>query len=78
VVDKITLLCYNRIKLERRYVMKNEYKEKYKELLMQYQLIMSGVSLKELKIYVDAINDYYEQRKMCDLMCGGVENDYNI
>lgn len=58
--------------------MKNKYKEMYEELLMQYQLTMSGVNLEELKIYVDAINDYYEQRKMCDLMCGGVEDDSNI
>lgn len=58
--------------------MKNKYKEMYEELLMQYQLTMSGVNLEELKIYVDAINDYYEQRKMCDLMCGGVKNDCDI
>lgn len=58
--------------------MKNKYKEMYEELLMQYQLTMSDVTLEELKIYVDAINDYYEQRKMCDLMCGGVEDDSNI
>ena len=58
--------------------MKNKYKEMYEELLMQYQLTMSGVNLEELKIYVDAINDYYEQRKLCDLMCGGVEDDSDI
>ena len=58
--------------------MKNEYKEKYKELLMQYQLTMSGINLKELKVHADAINDYYEQRKLCELMCGGVEDDCNI
>jgi hypothetical protein len=58
--------------------MKNKYKEMYEELLMQYQLTMSGVNLEELKIYVDAINDYYEQRKMCELMCGGVEDDSDI
>ena len=58
--------------------MKNEYKEKYKELLMQYQLTMSGVNLKELKTHVDAINDYYEQRKLCELMCGGDKNDCDI
>ena len=58
--------------------MKNKYKEMYEELLMQYQLTMSGVNLEELKIYVDAINDYYEQRKMCELMCGGAEDDCNI
>ncbi len=58
--------------------MKNKYKEMYEELLTQYQLTMSGVNLEELKIYVDAINDYYEQRKMCDLMCGGDKNDCDI
>jgi hypothetical protein len=58
--------------------MKNKYKEMYEELLMQYQLTMSGVNLEELKIYVDAINDYYEQRKMCELLCGGVEDDSDI
>ena len=39
---------------------------------------MYDASIKDLKIYLMTLSDYIEQRKLCDLMCGGVENDSNI
>ena len=58
--------------------MKNKYKELYETELSKFQLTMSHLSIEELAIVSKAMNDYYEQRKLCDLMCGGVEDDCDI
>ena len=39
---------------------------------------MYDVSIKDLEIYLMALSDYVVQRKLCDLMCGGVEDDSDI
>lgn len=39
---------------------------------------MYDMSIKDLEIYRMALSDYVEQRKLCDLMCGGVEDGSDI
>ena len=53
-------------------------KELYENMLMEYSLTSSGISIKELEIRAKALENYIEQRKMCEPICGGVENDSNI
>ena len=56
--------------------MKN--KELYENTLIEYSLTLIGVPIKELEIRAKALERYIEQRKLCDLMCGGVEDDSDI
>ena len=55
--------------------MKNK---KYDDILLKLQTTMYDVPIKDLEIYLMALSDYVEQRKLCDLMCGGVEDDSDI
>ena len=47
----------------------------YDDILLKLQTTMYDMSIKDLEIYLMALSDYVEQRKLCDLMCGGVEDD---
>jgi hypothetical protein len=58
--------------------MKNKYKELYELKLSEFQLTMCNLSIEELAMISKAMNDYYEQRLMCELLCGGVEDDSDI
>jgi hypothetical protein len=51
---------------------------KYEELLMEYQLTLSGFNITELELRLKALETYIEQRKLCELMCGGIQNDCDI
>ena len=55
--------------------MKNK---KYDDILLKSQTTMYDMSIKDLEIYLMVLSDYVEQRKLCDLMCGGVEDDSDI
>ena len=50
----------------------------YDDILLKLQTTMYDISIKDLGIYLMALSDYIEQRKLCELICGGVENDSNI
>ena len=50
--------------------MKNK---KYDDILLKLQTTMYDMSIKDLEIYLMALSDYVEQRKLCELMCGGVK-----
>ena len=50
----------------------------YDDILLKLQTTMYDMSIKDLEIYLMALSDYVVQRKLCDLMCGGVENDSDI
>ena len=48
------------------------------KFLMEYQLTLSGINIDELELRLKALETYIEQRKLCELMCGGVEDDCDI
>ena len=50
----------------------------YDDIFFFFLTTMYDISIKDLEIYLMVLSDYVEQRKLCDLMCGGVENDSNI
>ena len=53
-------------------------KEIYNDILFKLQTTMSDIPIKDLEAYLLALTDYIEQRKLCELMCGGVEDDCDI
>lgn len=50
----------------------------YDDILLKLQTTMYDMSIKDLEVQRMALSDYVEQRKLCGLMCGGVEDDSDI
>ena len=48
---------------------------KVEELKFQCQLTLCSVSIETLENMVEALQQYLTDRKLCELMCGGVEDD---
>jgi hypothetical protein len=50
----------------------------YEELKFYFEMNYCVDSIEELEIRLKALSDYIDERKICDLMCGGVEDDSDI
>ena len=50
----------------------------YEELKFYFEMNYCVDSIEELEIRLKALSDYIDERKLCELMCGGDKNDCDI
>lgn len=50
----------------------------YEELKFYFEMNYYVDSIEELEIRLKALSDYIDERKLCELMCGGDKNDCDI